>query len=309
MIMSLQVDNLTKVYGIQKALDGVTFSVKDAQVAGLLGPNGAGKSTLMKIVCGYMAPTAGTAKVCGLDVREHSLETRAKIGYLPEHNPLYLDMYVREYLDFVGRIYMPAKEVGRRREEVLEQTGLVPEAHKKIKALSKGYRQRLGLAQALIHDPEVLILDEPTSGLDPNQLEEVRALIRDIGRRKTVILSTHIMQEAEAVCDRVLLLDHGRLVADSPTKDLRFFLHGQVLVKVEFNAEVAQSELAALEGVEAVRALPGCRYELSSRAEVDLRPLLFRLAVEKGLEVLTLQQEERSLESVFHQLTNLREEA
>lgn len=309
MIMSLQVDNLTKVYGIQKALDGVTFSVKDAQVAGLLGPNGAGKSTLMKIVCGYMAPTAGTAKVCGLDVREHSLETRAKIGYLPEHNPLYLDMYVREYLDFVGRIYMPAREVGRRREEVLEQTGLVPEAHKKIKALSKGYRQRLGLAQALIHDPEVLILDEPTSGLDPNQLEEVRALIRDIGRRKTVILSTHIMQEAEAVCDRVLLLDHGRLVADSPTKDLRFFLHGQVLVKVEFNAEVAQSELAALEGVEAVRALPGCRYELSSRAEVDLRPLLFRLAVEKGLEVLTLQQEERSLESVFHQLTNLREEA
>lgn len=307
--MSLQVDNLTKVYGIQKALDGVTFSVKDAQVAGLLGPNGAGKSTLMKIVCGYMAPTEGTAKVCGLDVREHSLETRAKIGYLPEHNPLYLDMYVREYLDFVGRIYMPAKEVGRRREEVLEQTGLVPEAHKKIKALSKGYRQRLGLAQALIHDPEVLILDEPTSGLDPNQLEEVRALIRDIGRRKTVILSTHIMQEAEAVCDRVLLLDHGRLVADSPTKDLRFFLHGQVLVKVEFNAEVAQSELAALEGVEAVRALPGCRYELSSRAEVDLRPLLFRLAVEKGLEVLTLQQEERSLESVFHQLTNLREEA
>lgn len=307
--MSLQVDNLTKVYGIQKALDGVTFSVKDAQVAGLLGPNGAGKSTLMKIVCGYMAPTAGTAKVCGLDVREHSLETRAKIGYLPEHNPLYLDMYVREYLDFVGRIYMPAKEVGRRREEVLEQTGLVPEAHKKIKALSKGYRQRLGLAQALIHDPEVLILDEPTSGLDPNQLEEVRALIRDIGRRKTVILSTHIMQEAEAVCDRVLLLDHGRLVADSPTKDLRFFLHGQVLVKVEFNAEVAQSELAALEGVEAVRALPGCRYELSSRAEVDLRPLLFRLAVEKGLEVLTLQQEERSLESVFHQLTNLREGA
>lgn len=307
--MSLQVDNLTKVYGIQKALDGVTFSVKDAQVAGLLGPNGAGKSTLMKIVCGYMAPTAGTAKVCGLDVREHSLETRAKIGYLPEHNPLYLDMYVREYLGFVGRIYMPAKEVGRRREEVLEQTGLVPEAHKKIKALSKGYRQRLGLAQALIHDPEVLILDEPTSGLDPNQLEEVRALIRDIGRRKTVILSTHIMQEAEAVCDRVLLLDHGRLVADSPTKDLRFFLHGQVLVKVEFNAEVAQSELAALEGVEAVRALPGCRYELSSRAEVDLRPLLFRLAVEKGLEVLTLQQEERSLESVFHQLTNLREEA
>lgn len=307
--MSLQVDNLTKVYGIQKALDGVAFSVKDAQVAGLLGPNGAGKSTLMKIVCGYMAPTAGTAKVCGLDVREHSLETRAKIGYLPEHNPLYLDMYVREYLDFVGRIYMPAKEVGRRREEVLEQTGLVPEAHKKIKALSKGYRQRLGLAQALIHDPEVLILDEPTSGLDPNQLEEVRALIRDIGRRKTVILSTHIMQEAEAVCDRVLLLDHGRLVADSPTKDLRFFLHGQVLVKVEFNAEVAQSELAALEGVEAVRALPGCRYELSSRAEVDLRPLLFRLAVEKGLEVLTLQQEERSLESVFHHLTNLREEA
>ena len=303
----LQVDNLTKVYGRQKALDGVTFSVQDAQVAGLLGPNGAGKSTLMKIVCGYLAPTAGTAKVCGLDVREHSLEARARIGYLPEHNPLYLDMYVREYLDFAGRIYMPAKEVARRREEVLERTGLAPESNKKIKALSKGYRQRLGLAQALIHDPDVLILDEPTSGLDPNQLEEVRMLIREIGRQKTVILSTHIMQEAEAVCDRVLLLDHGRLVADSSTRELMQGLHGQVSVRVEFKGAVQENVLALLDGVRAVHSLSEGCYELVSGADTDLRPLLFRLAVEKGWEILTLQREERRLESVFHQLTQEKE--
>ena len=303
----LQVDNLTKVYGRQKALDGVTFSVQDAQVAGLLGPNGAGKSTLMKIVCGYLAPTAGTAKVCGLDVREHSLEARARIGYLPEHNPLYLDMYVREYLDFAGRIYMPAKEVARRREEVLERTGLAPESDKKIKALSKGYRQRLGLAQALIHDPDVLILDEPTSGLDPNQLEEVRMLIREIGRQKTVILSTHIMQEAEAVCDRVLLLDHGRLVADSSTRELMQGLHGQVSVRVEFKGAVQENVLALLDGVRSVHSLSEGCYELVSGADTDLRPLLFRLAVEKGWEILTLQREERRLESVFHQLTQEKE--
>lgn len=303
----LQVDNLTKVYGRQKALDGVTFSVQDAQVAGLLGPNGAGKSTLMKIVCGYLAPTAGTAKVCGLDVREHSLEARARIGYLPEHNPLYLDMYVREYLDFAGRIYMPAKEVARRREEVLERTGLAPESNKKIKALSKGYRQRLGLAQALIHDPDVLILDEPTSGLDPNQLEEVRMLIREIGRQKTVILSTHIMQEAEAVCDRVLLLDHGRLVADSSTRELMQGLHGQVSVRVEFKGAVQENVLALLDGVRSVHSLSEVCYELVSGADTDLRPLLFRLAVEKGWEILTLQREERRLESVFHQLTQEKE--
>ena len=304
----LEVDSLTKAYGSQKALDSVSFLVQDAQVAGLLGPNGAGKSTLMKIVCGYLAPTSGTAKICGLDVKEHSMETRARIGYLPEHNPLYLDMYVREYLDFVGRIYMDAAKVAKRREEVVEQTGLGPEAHKKIKALSKGYRQRLGLAQALIHDPEVLVLDEPTSGLDPNQLEDVRALIRAIGQQKTEMLSTHIMQEAQAVCNRVFLLDHGRLVADAPTQDLMRRLHGQVLVQVEFKAPVAEECLAALDGVRAVRALSACRYELSSNVDTDLRLLLFRLAVEKGWEILTLQQEERSLESVFHQLTSQKEE-
>ncbi len=300
----LQVDNLTKVYGTQKALDGVSFSVQAAQVAGLLGPNGAGKSTLMKIVCGYLAPTSGTAFVCGLDVREHSLETRAMIGYLPEHNPLYLDMYVREYLDFVGKIHMPAEKVARCREEVIARTGLGAEACKKIKALSKGYRQRVGLAQALIHDPAVLILDEPTSGLDPNQLEEIRSLIREIGRQKTVVLSTHIMQEAEAVCDRVLLLDKGRIAADAPTKELMRGLHGQVLVEVEFRNGVPEECLSALEGVREVRRLSGCKYEVASAAGVDLRPALFRLAVDRGWEILTLQREERSLESVFHQLTD-----
>ena len=304
--MSLQIENLSKTYGTQKALDGLSFSVEDAQVAGLLGPNGAGKSTLMKIVCGYLPATGGRVLVCGLDVRTHSMECRAKIGYLPEHNPLYLDMYVREYLDFVGGIYKLGSRVARKREEVIGRTGLGRESSKKIKALSKGYRQRLGLAQALIHDPEVLILDEPTSGLDPNQLEEIRALIREIGRVKTVILSTHIMQEAEAVCDRILLLDRGHLVADSPTKNLMQGLQGQVLVQVEFNRPVEPDALRALPGVDAVESLAAGRYGIRGAADADLRSALFRFAVDNGLEIITLQREEQSLESVFHRLTSLR---
>ena len=217
----LQVDNLTKVYGTQKALDGVSFSVQAAQVAGLLGPNGAGKSTLMKIVCGYLAPTSGTAFVCGLDVREHSLETRAMIGYLPEHNPLYLDMYVREYLDFVGKIHMPAEKVARCREEVIARTGLGAEACKKIKALSKGYRQRVGLAQALIHDPAVLILDEPTSGVDVLTRKEFWNHLNALSKiGVTILITTHFMDEAE-YCHRISLFYQGKAIAIGSPVELK----------------------------------------------------------------------------------------
>ena len=218
--MSLQVEKVSKFYGTQKALDEVSFSVEDAQVVGLLGPNGAGKSTLMKIICCYLPSDAGRVSVCGLDTLGQSLQVRRHIGYLSEHNPLYPDMYVREYLDFIGGIHLEARKVPARREEVIALTGLGRESHKKAGQLSKGYRQRLGLAAALIHEPDILILDEPTSGLDPNQLEEIRALVRQIGRKKIVILSTHIMQEVQAVCDRVLLLNHGKLVADAPIGEL-----------------------------------------------------------------------------------------
>lgn len=301
--MSLLVENLSKVYAGQKALDSVSFSIDGPQVAGLLGPNGAGKSTLMKIACCYLAPSSGRVEVCGFDTVGDSLEARSRIGYLPEHNPLYLDMYVKEYLDFVGEIYKGKGNVAARRDEVIERVGLGPESRKKIGALSKGYRQRLGIAQALIHDPDVLVLDEPTSGLDPNQLEEIRALVRDIGTRKIVIFSTHIMQEAQAVCGRVLLLDKGKLVADAPTDRLMRQLQGKARILVEFDQAVPAEELEALPGVSGVVRGGDSRFEVLTDASVDLRGALFRYAVEKGVAVLTLQKEEFSLESVFHRLT------
>lgn len=301
--MSLTVENLTKVYAEQKALDSVSFSVSGPQVVGLLGPNGAGKSTLMKIVCCYLAPSSGRVEVCGMDTARHSLSVRSRIGYLPEHNPLYLDMYVKEYLDFVGGIYLEAKTVVSRRDEVISLVGLGSESHKKIGALSKGYRQRLGLAQALIHDPEVLILDEPTSGLDPNQLEEIRGLIREIGTRRIVVFSTHIMQEAQAVCGRILLLHHGRLVADAPTGELMGCIQGESRVIVEFDRAVSVDDLSRLEGVIEVNSLSLCRYGIRSHSATDIRPALFSFAVSRGISILTLQKEYSSLETVFHRLT------
>lgn len=301
--MIIQADKLTKVYGTQKALDAVSFTVEKPQVVGLLGPNGAGKSTLMKILCCYLPATSGSIRVDGLDPRKDSLQIRARIGYLPEHNPLYGDMYVREYLDFVGEIYMERAKVVSRREEVIRRVGFGQEADKKIRELSKGYRQRLGLAQALIHDPGILVLDEPTSGLDPNQLEDVRALIREIGKEKTVFLSTHIMQEAEAVCERVLLLDRGVLVADAATADLMRGMQGEMFVCVEFDVPVQETLLKGIEGVRSIKRISPARFEIGSEASMDLRPLLFRFAVDNGISVLTMQQESRSLESVFHQLT------
>ncbi|MDE6631229.1 MAG: ATP-binding cassette domain-containing protein [Bacteroidales bacterium] len=306
--MMLNVEKLSKSYGPQKALDEVSFSVSSPQVVGLLGPNGAGKSTLMKLICGYLVPDAGRVEVCGSDTVKQALQARAKIGYLPEHNPLYLDMYVREYLEFVGRIYTDAATVGKRMREVIGAVGLQPEAHKKIGALSKGYRQRLGLAQALIHNPEILILDESTSGLDPNQLEEIRELVRCIGKEKTVLFSTHIMQEAQAVCSRVLLLNQGRLVADAPTVELTRHLQGKVRIRVEFDRDVDREDFgafAAARGAEVERENEKNTYGIVYNADgTDLRAALFAYAVEKGLSVLTLQREEDDLETVFHRLTH-----
>jgi len=218
--MSIEIKGVTKLYGQQKALDNVTISIKKGEIVGLLGPNGAGKSTLMKIITCFMPPSSGTVDVCGYNIQDQSIDIRKLTGYLPENNPLYIDMYVKEYLDFIAGIHHLKKTTASRIEEIIEITGLVDEKSKKIGALSKGYRQRVGLAQALIHDPQVLIMDEPTSGLDPNQLAEIRNLIREIGSKKTVMLSTHIMQEVEAVCDRVIIIDHGRIVADDRVETL-----------------------------------------------------------------------------------------
>jgi ABC-2 type transport system ATP-binding protein len=218
--MSVQIHQVTKIYGTQKVLDDVSFNVSPGEIVGLLGPNGAGKSTLMKIITCFIPPTSGEVSVCGHDIFEESLKVREKVGYLPEHNPLYLEMYVKEFLDFIAGIHHIGGKPGQRVKEMIDLTGLTREQHKKIGALSKGYRQRVGLAQALLHDPEVLILDEPTSGLDPNQIQEIRHLIRNIGAAKTVMLSTHIMQEVEAICDRAVIIHHGKIVADDSIKSL-----------------------------------------------------------------------------------------
>src|SRR5574344_228623 len=218
--MSISIQNLTKLYNEQKALDNVSLEINNGEIVGLLGPNGAGKSTMMKIITCFIPPTKGSVKVCGYDIFDNPMDVRKKIGYLPEHNPLYLDMYVREFLDFIAGVHGLGKQKKERIEQMVEMTGLTKEVNKKIGTLSKGYRQRVGIAQAMIHDPEVLILDEPTSGLDPNQLVEVRDLIKNAGKNKTVLLSTHIMQEVEAVCDRTIIINNGQVVADDNTKHL-----------------------------------------------------------------------------------------
>jgi ABC-2 type transport system ATP-binding protein len=255
--MSIEVADLKKFYGEQAALAGISFKVNTGEIVGFLGPNGAGKSTTMKILTGFIPATSGKAKVCGYDVEEYSIESRSRIGYLPEHNPLYLDMYVKEYLHFIGGIYK-LNNLASRVQEMIGLVGLEREQRKKIGALSKGYRQRVGLAQAIIHDPEVLILDEPTSGLDPNQLLEIRDLIRSIGQTKTVMLSTHIMQEVEAICDRVIIINNGVLVADDTSKTLQKNDLKQVVI-VEFDPEskVQQKQIMSISGVNAVKKLEG----------------------------------------------------
>jgi ABC-2 type transport system ATP-binding protein len=302
--MSIEVVDLKKYYGEQAALGGISFKVNTGEIVGFLGPNGAGKSTTMKILTGFIPSTSGTAKICGFEVNEDSIETRKKIGYLPEHNPLYLDMYVKEYLHFVGGIYK-INNIKSRVEEMIKLVGLDREKNKKIGALSKGYRQRVGLAQAIIHDPEVLILDEPTSGLDPNQLLEIRDLIKRIGQTKTVMLSTHIMQEVEAICDRVIIINNGVLVADDTSKELQKSGKKEVVI-VEFDDDnnVQIKQLQSIKGVKSVKKLEGLStWLLESEDGSHLRKSISQQALKNSWLVLSMRTEEKSLEQVFKELT------
>lgn len=302
--MSIEVADLKKYYGEQAALGGISFKVNTGEIVGFLGPNGAGKSTTMKILTGFIPATSGVAKVCGFNVEEDSIETRKRIGYLPEHNPLYLDMYVKEYLHFTGGIYN-VQNLNSRVKEMIDLVGLEREQNKKIGALSKGYRQRVGLAQAIIHNPDVLILDEPTSGLDPNQLVEIRELIKTIGQTKTVMLSTHIMQEVEAICDRIVIINNGVLVADNTSQVLQNLDNKQVVL-VEFDAEskVNIKQLQSISGVSNVKKLEqGSTWLLESVDGSDLRKSISQAALKNAWLVLSMKAEQKSLEQVFKELT------
>ena len=302
--MSITISHITKMYGRQKALDDVSIEVHSGSITGFIGPNGAGKSTMMKIITGYIPPTSGRVEVDGLDVLENPMEVRERTGYLPEHNPLYPEMYVREYLEYVAGHYQMGRLAAERIGSVITETGLAVEQHKRIGALSKGYRQRVGLAQALLHDPSVLILDEPTSGLDPNQIVEIRELIHRLGTEKTVLLSTHIMQEVEAICDRVVIIDHGKIVADGRPGEISAGRPGEtVTIMVEFDKPPDLPLLEALHDVLRIRSAGEHKYLIETVAGPDLRPVIFRFAVDNGLTVLSMQLKEKSLEEVFREFT------
>jgi ABC-2 type transport system ATP-binding protein len=298
--MSIAVEGISKKYGEQLALDKVSFSIGTGEIVGFLGPNGAGKSTTMKILTGYLSADEGVASICGINVFDENLtDIRTKIGYLPEHNPLYLDLYVKEYLKFIAGVHQ-IKNADQRIKEIINLTGLSQEQAKKIGALSKGYRQRVGLAQAMIHDPEVLILDEPTTGLDPNQIVEIRQLIRQIGKTKTVLFSTHIMQEVQAICDRAIIISKGSIVADAPISQLTEKNTGFIL-EVEFDKPTDKKWILDIKHVNSASNTYQNKWEI--RSEKDIRSELFKIAVEKGLTVLTIHQKESNLEQVFQKLT------
>lgn len=302
--MSIAVQGVTKLYGEQKALDNVSFGVKTGEIVGFLGPNGAGKSTMMKIITGFIPASSGTVIVNDMIVGTENLEVRKQIGYLPENNPLYHEMYVREYLGFVASIYKTGSSSKKLIDKIIDQTGLDPEQKKKIGALSKGYRQRVGLAQALIHNPQVLILDEPTSGLDPNQIIEIRNLIKEAGKEKTVMLSTHIMQEVEAICDRVIIIDKGNIVANEEKSRIYSVISlTKQIVQIEFDRDPESRLLSEIKGVTSVKQLKNHIYHIEAEGNEDLRPALFRFAVDHQLTVLSLQKLENNLEDVFRKLT------
>ncbi len=302
--MSLVISHLTKQYGQQLAVKDISFSIEKGEIVGFLGPNGAGKSTTMKIATTYLPPTEGTVHVNGFDVVKQPMEVRKIIGYLPEHNPLYLDMYVHEYLSFVCGVYgITGTERKQRVAEMIELCGLTKEQNKKIESLSKGYRQRVGLAQALIHNPSVLILDEPTSGLDPNQIIEIRKLIKQISTNKTVILSTHIMQEVEALCDRVIVIRQGEIVADDSLKNLLSQRDGVKTLLVEWEGGIGVEDLETISGVRTV-AQAGKAFRIVTDTNIDVRAELFRLSAEKKLSLLSLREEESNLEEIFRSLTS-----
>lgn len=302
--MSLVVKNLLKQYGSQNAVNAISFTVEAGEIVGFLGPNGAGKSTTMKIATGYVPPTSGEVSVAGFDVTAQPLEVKKITGYLPEHNPLYTDMYVHEYLGFVGKLYgIRGTELKSRVQEMVELCGLTVEQNKKIETLSKGYRQRVGLAQALIHNPKVLILDEPTTGLDPNQILEIRSLIKNISKNKTVIFSTHIMQEVSALCDRVIVINKGELVADDSLSNLMKLQGNKVSLVVEFEGTVSEHDLAKISGVDNVVKLDHAKFRIQANEGADVRPEIFRFAADRKLSLLGLKQEEGSLENIFRELT------
>ncbi|HEU4496670.1 MAG TPA: gliding motility-associated ABC transporter ATP-binding subunit GldA [Flavobacterium sp.] len=296
--MPIEVRSISKNYGSQKALDNISFSVKKGEIVGFLGPNGAGKSTLMKILTTFITADSGTASVNGFDVSASQKEVQQSVGYLPEHNPLYLDLYVREYLSFNASVYKVAKP---RIEEVIEMTGLEPESHKKIGQLSKGYRQRVGLAAALLHDPQVLILDEPTTGLDPNQLAEIRQLIKNVGKDKTVFLSTHIMQEVEAICGRVIIISQGKIVTDKKLESLRN--EKEQVVEVEFDYKIEEQLLRAIPNLASAVNVHDMTWELTFSTSKDMRPAIFDFAHDNGLKTLQLNLKNKNLEAIFREAT------
>ncbi len=299
--MSIAVKNVTKIYGAQKALDNVSFEINPGEIVGLLGPNGAGKTTMMKIITCFIPPTSGEVSVYGYDILEESVEVRKHIGYLPENNPLYLDMYVKEYLEFIAGIHNINNK--QRIIEMIRTTGLDAEQNKKISALSKGFRQRVGLAQVLIHDPDALILDEPTAGLDPNQIIEIRNLIKKIGKEKTIILSTHIMQEVEAVCDRAIIINEGRIVADDSTSELSKSIMKNEIIIVEFKQQVDKDKFLELSEIKQIKQVDKNTILVEASSGSDIRADIFQFAVKNDLTVLSMNKESQTLEKVFQKLT------
>jgi ABC-2 type transport system ATP-binding protein len=302
--MSIQVSQLSKTYGEQKAVDNISFSLNKGEIVGFLGPNGAGKSTTMKMITGYLPPTGGQALVSGFDVSKAPLEVRKRVGYLPEANPLYFDMYVKEFLSFIANVHQLGKAAAERIGTVIALTGLEPESKKKIGALSKGYKQRVGLAQALLHDPEVLILDEPTSGLDPNQLADIRQVIKNLGSNKTVILSTHIMQEVEAMCSRVIIINKGQLIADDTLQNLQQHQSGNGYIQVTFGEPVDAASLEQLPEVTRVVDSGANTWQLFTGNVEAVRKNLLQFALINNRNILSLQSNSQSLEAIFRQLTN-----
>ncbi|MGQ9621161.1 MAG: gliding motility-associated ABC transporter ATP-binding subunit GldA [Bacteroidales bacterium] len=303
--MSIAVQGVTKYYGNQKALDNVSFEVNTGEIVGFLGPNGAGKSTLMKIITGFIPPSSGKVLINSTETGYDDPEIRKKIGYLPENNPLYPEMYVREYLGFTASFYLRGRKKKKAIDEIIAVTGLIPEQNKKIGVLSKGYRQRVGLAQALIHNPEILILDEATSGLDPNQIVEIRSLIKEAGKAKTILLSTHIMQEVEAICNRIIIIDRGIIIADEEKEKIYLKIMKAIqLIRVEFDKSPDEKALENMPGITSVKKAGNNIWLIEAESMADIRPHIFNFAVKNNLTVLSLVKQESNLEEIFRQLTS-----
>lgn len=301
-IMSIKANNITKIYGSQRALDNVNFHISDTGVVAFLGPNGAGKSTMMRIINNLISPTEGRVEVMGMNIEGNRMQISRQMGYLPENNPLYSELYVREYLEYALRFYVKGKQLSGRIDEVIELTGLGSESHKKIQALSKGYKQRVGIAQAIIHDPKILILDEPTTGLDPNQIIEIRELIKNLGKTKIILLSTHLMQEVEAICNRVIILNKGKIVADDKTEILISSSFSDIYI-VEFQAKIEIADLQRIKDIESVKHLQNTSYQLQVSRNVDIRNQIFEFAVKTNNPLLGIHKQEYKMEELFQQLT------